>query len=299
MKMKFSKIKSIKNMGIQQTYDIEIENKNHNYIANGIITHNSHSSCYSYIAYVDVYLKTHYPVEYMCSVLQFSPENKIESHIKECKRLGIDVLSPSINKSGETFEIQEVNGKRCIRVGLLNIKHVGNFKKIIIGRPFKSAVEAATSKFINHNAYLSMAFAGCFDEFVDRKQLCSSLSDKDLSLVDIANGEKEALGFFLSKNPLDGYVEKFKGCVGEYGSRPIHVKVGGVISSIYLHNAKTGVMAFLKLMVLDGEIDIVVWPSDYAIESQKLKIGNVIYAPGKITQRGTYSIKDIEVIGVI
>lgn len=37
----YSKVKSIENIGIKQTYDIEVNHSSHNYIANGIVTHNS------------------------------------------------------------------------------------------------------------------------------------------------------------------------------------------------------------------------------------------------------------------
>lgn len=37
----FSKIKSIEYVGLKETYDIEVDHTDHNYIANGIITHNS------------------------------------------------------------------------------------------------------------------------------------------------------------------------------------------------------------------------------------------------------------------
>jgi len=38
---KWAKIVSIKYIGIEDTYDIEVNNTSHNYIANGIIVHNS------------------------------------------------------------------------------------------------------------------------------------------------------------------------------------------------------------------------------------------------------------------
>jgi thymidylate synthase (FAD) len=37
----FNKIKSIEYVGVEQTYDMEIDHEDHNYIANGIVTHNS------------------------------------------------------------------------------------------------------------------------------------------------------------------------------------------------------------------------------------------------------------------
>ena len=41
----------------------------HNFVADGLIVHNSHSAAYALIAYQTAYLKTHYPVEFMAALL--------------------------------------------------------------------------------------------------------------------------------------------------------------------------------------------------------------------------------------
>ena len=65
----------------------------------------SHSTCYAYIAYQTAYLKAHYPAEYMAAVLS-NNMNDIKSvsfFMDECKRAGIEVLSPDINESFYKF----------------------------------------------------------------------------------------------------------------------------------------------------------------------------------------------------
>ncbi len=89
----------------------------------------SHSAAYAYLAYITAYLKAHYPVEFMSALLTSETGNtdKVVSYINECRGMGIEVLPPDINSSGELF----TPDGNSIRFGLSAIKNVG-----------KSAVEA-------------------------------------------------------------------------------------------------------------------------------------------------------------
>lgn len=83
----------------------------------------SHSAAYAFVAYQTAYLKAHYPVEYMCSILTSQADNqeKTQQYILQCQQLGIEVLPPDINKSDADFTPDGDN----IRFGLASIKNVG------------------------------------------------------------------------------------------------------------------------------------------------------------------------------
>lgn len=85
----------------------------------------AHSASYCVISYITAYLKTYYPTEFMCAVMVCEGGNKddIIKDITECKRLGIKVLPPDINKSGTNFT---VSGDKEIRFGLGPIKNLGD-----------------------------------------------------------------------------------------------------------------------------------------------------------------------------
>jgi DNA polymerase-3 subunit alpha len=106
----------------------------------------SHSAAYGVISYQTAYLKAHYPVEFMAGLLSNEINNteKISVFVGECKRMGIAILPPDINKSGLKFMPETVAGiddagsltrespagitdpgYRAIRYGLAAIKHVG------------------------------------------------------------------------------------------------------------------------------------------------------------------------------
>src|SRR5213076_2479805 len=65
----------------------------------------SHSAAYGLISYQTAYLKAHYPVEFMAGLLsnEINNTDKISVFVGECKRMGISILPPDINKSGLKF----------------------------------------------------------------------------------------------------------------------------------------------------------------------------------------------------
>ncbi|MGD0577032.1 MAG: DNA polymerase III subunit alpha, partial [Candidatus Staskawiczbacteria bacterium] len=79
----------------------------------------SHSAAYATIAYQTAYLKAHYPVEFMASVLtsERADVERISFLIDECKKMNVEVLAPNINESLKNFTV--VEGKNQIRFGLL------------------------------------------------------------------------------------------------------------------------------------------------------------------------------------
>ncbi len=83
----------------------------------------AHACAYSFVAYRTAYLKCHYPSEYLASLMTavMDSANKIADYTRECKRMGIKVLPPSVNKSLSNFAPEE----GAIRFGLSAIKFLG------------------------------------------------------------------------------------------------------------------------------------------------------------------------------
>lgn len=84
----------------------------------------AHAAGYGIRSYRFAYLKAHYQLEFMTAVLESNSGKKKEpQYIRETRRLGVRVLSPDVNISGQTWTIDRKRG--AIRRGLLSIAGVG------------------------------------------------------------------------------------------------------------------------------------------------------------------------------
>jgi DNA polymerase-3 subunit alpha len=144
----------------------------------------SHSVAYAKIAFYTAFLKAHFPVEFMASLLSSEKADveKVGFLIEECKRMGIEVLPPDINESFRDFSV--VPGKNQIRFGLLGIKNVGeNTVQAVVEErkkngPYKSLTDfllRIEPQNLNKKSLESMIKAGVFDRFEERNQLLFNL----------------------------------------------------------------------------------------------------------------------------
>lgn len=141
----------------------------------------SHSAAYAVIAYRTGWLKYYYPVEFMAAQISsiMGDTNSVSLYIQECKRLGIEILPPDINKSYGKFTV--LDGK--IRFGLTAVKNVGInlIRAIVKGREigeftsftdFVEKVEKVDSSAINKRAIESLIKCGAMDSLgANRAQL--------------------------------------------------------------------------------------------------------------------------------
>lgn len=115
-------IKSIKPMGLSETYDMTVSNT-HNFLGNGILTQNSHSISYSILAYYTAYYKFRHPAEFMASLI--SSDDKIDQRkiwIEDARETcNLRISPPDINKASEKFN--SVGSE--LFFGLAEIKGVG------------------------------------------------------------------------------------------------------------------------------------------------------------------------------
>ena len=207
----------------------------------------SHSAAYAMITYQTAYLKSHYPAEFMAAFMSVEAHNmdKVISGITECRKLGIDVLQPDINRSCSGFTVSD--GK--ILFGFTAIKYVGDSltEEIVRTREKDGVFESVTdfcarvdSRKLNKKAFESLIMGGAFDSlepsrarlFASRESLLDYNSIKHHTptngqgmLFDLPNSvtaptlaesepwddriklenELDVLGFFISSHPLRKY----------------------------------------------------------------------------------------------
>ncbi|MGD9384449.1 MAG: DNA polymerase III subunit alpha [Desulfobacterales bacterium] len=145
----------------------------------------SHSAAYSLIAYQTAFLKAHFPVEFMASLLtsEMHSTDGVVKYIAECKSHGIEVLPPDINESGNEFS---VTGSK-IRFGLVAVKNVGeNAIESIVetrnkGGKFSSLCdfcERVDLRKVNKRVVESLIKCGAFDSTGDyRSRMTASIEN--------------------------------------------------------------------------------------------------------------------------
>lgn len=99
-----------------------------------------HAVAYGLLSYLTAYLKTHYTIYFMAALLTSKSDKieKISIVINDCKRLGIKVSPPNVNKSDIGFTA--LLGSNEILFGLLAVKGLGEsiVSKIIENRPYQN-----------------------------------------------------------------------------------------------------------------------------------------------------------------
>jgi DNA polymerase-3 subunit alpha len=201
----------------------------------------SHSAAYAYIAQQTAYLKAHYPFEFMAATLSSDMDNtdKIVKSINECREMGISILPPDINQSGQEFRVIG----NSIRFGLKAVKGVGAsaIESILesrnAGGPFTSLanfLQQVDSRKVNKKVIESLIKAGAFDSLGMTRSGAMELTNKILNgsnraeafgqqsifggvleettageqewdEFELLKHEKEALGFYITGHPLTKY----------------------------------------------------------------------------------------------
>lgn len=130
----------------------------------------SHAAAYSLISYQTAYLKTHYPVEFMCALMSLDITNtdKLLFFKEECKRMGYKVLKPDINASGADFIVEDGNIRYAL--GALKGGSIACMQAIVEERerkgPYKSMsdfIHRTDIKLINRRQMEALIKSGAFD----------------------------------------------------------------------------------------------------------------------------------------
>ena len=146
----------------------------------------SHSTAYGAVTYQTAYLKAHYPVAYMASLLTVNSgsTDKVQRYISNCNSIGIEVMPPDINSSKYDFTPLE----NCIVFGLSAIKNLGDnaINELIKIRedsgPFVSLADLCDrmqSNLLNRRAIESLIHCGALDKLEESSNRAQLIADLD------------------------------------------------------------------------------------------------------------------------
>jgi DNA polymerase-3 subunit alpha len=177
----------------------------------------AHAADYAVIVAQTAFLKAYYPAEYMAALLTVERHNteKVGVLIAECRRMGIEVLPPSVNVSDHTFSIEQLPPhhppphratlfpfpapeRTAIRMGLDAIKNVGEgpidaVLKARGDRPFASLADFADRvdlRQVNRRGLECLIRVGALDAFGERGQLLAGI-DRIMSASEATHAARE------------------------------------------------------------------------------------------------------------
>ncbi|MDH4120157.1 MAG: DNA polymerase III subunit alpha [Deltaproteobacteria bacterium] len=304
----------------------------------------SHSAAYGLVAYQTAWLKAHYPVEFMAALLSsdMNDTDKVVNFIAECREMGVEVLPPDVNQSGQDFTIHG----RAVRFGLNAVKNVGaNAAEVILaaraaqpgGRfpDLTTFVKSVDLYRVNKRVMEALIKCGAFDSlYANRAELLANLENimaggmayhrhrvegqgdllgllapEEAAKADLRLDltptpafrpkarlklEKEALGFYISGHPMDGYASELSRvtlttvAVRE-GDLPdgAEVLVAGVVAqppTVRL-NKSSEKFAIVRLEDQRGSIEVPVFSRLYAEAAPLLVADQPLLIKGRVNRR--------------
>ena len=295
----------------------------------------SHSVAYGYIAYQLAYLKANEPLYFFLSLLNgvIGSEVKTSAYIFEARKQGIQILPPSVHRSGHRYTIEN----NAIRLPLTVIKGFGHaaVEELLHERQergtfndFFEAIARIGSRKISRKQMESLIYAGAMDGFrANRSSLLATLDEairygglvcvaKDpiefdynllskpimMALKDFpgqnAMREKEAFGFYLSAHPVTTIRSNIHEPLLPLISLPQavgnYVKCVAMITKTKLHKTKKGdQMMFVTAEDESSAFDFVMMPNIYQMYQSKLVKDAILCFEGFIDKETSMLVKKL------
>jgi DNA-directed DNA polymerase III PolC len=280
----------------------------------------AHAVAYAKISYQTLWLKCHYPAEYLASLLSNLPMGYYPARVlvAEARRFGVEVLGLDINHSFNEYTVE--NG--AIRVGFRQLKGISRneIDQIIKEReqgPFTSALDFLGRCHIDRPTFENIAMVSGFDlptpwpdlnnklpgfsfTYCENKKhnndsLAPSVINTDDKLSKLKH-ERELLGLDLSAHPLDFFNLKGITRMNELKGLSIGKTVTVVGSVIRYQTPPTRNRKRVMFIILEdgtGVADVTVF------DDVQSKYGSLLFREGwlkitgKIQKRGPKSLSII------
>jgi len=133
-------IVEITSCGVDDVYDVSMNTPMHNFVANGIVSHNSfnaaHGYAYAKVAVWSAYLKTHYPAQFAAAFAQVEDDPELQRRIfNEFREDGGKFVLIDPNLSQEHFVCLD---DRTILGGFQDLEGCGpvTARKLVEGQPY-------------------------------------------------------------------------------------------------------------------------------------------------------------------
>ncbi len=146
----------------------------------------SHSAAYAIVSYQTLWLKTHYPAEFMAAVLTADMQNtdKVVTLVEECRQMKLALVLPDVNTSEYTFTVDDA-GQVVYGLGAIKGLGEGPVESVLearaAGGPFKNIFDFCDRvdlKRVNKRALEAMIRSGALDSIgPSRARLMASIEE--------------------------------------------------------------------------------------------------------------------------
>jgi len=153
----------------------------------------SHAAAYAMIAYQTAYLKSNFPLEFLCSLMNCEIGNfeKLATYCYEVKQMGFSIFNPDVNSSTSRFEVvYEENLAVGINFGLGAIKNIGelSIQKLVSERKargeFKNLVDLlqrVDNSILNKRVFEALVNSGALNSLEKNQKYLEDKIDSILS----------------------------------------------------------------------------------------------------------------------
>ncbi len=159
----------------------------------------SHSVAYAMLAYKTAYLKVHHPESFMAAMLtsEMGTSENVAKYVRECRKMGIEVLPPDVNESGWRF----TTDGDSIRFGLGAVKGIGEnaIESMLevrrrVGRfsGLHHLCCEADLRQLNKKGIECLIKAGCFDSIVSNRRVLFEALESIMARAQRRRRERDA-----------------------------------------------------------------------------------------------------------
>ena len=290
----------------------------------------AHSASFALLSYQVAFLKSHFPAEFMASVLSNGGGfYSAAVYVWECKRLGLKILLPSINKSN-----YEYTGKNDeLQIGLMAIKNLSaNSCHKIVDERLKDGEYHSLADFLirtklgfeETSILIKCGAMGCLkktrpellrllDIYIHkRKILNESYNDLFLhetfllenevktninfSVAEICKAEYEAFDYMVTRHPLYFYVDETEKPdvvkaknLQNYRGKSVKL-IGWYMTSKRIKTRKGDIMKFLSLEDTTGTFEAVIFPREYEQYAEKTMSMGPYIIIGKVDENDATNV---------
>jgi DNA polymerase-3 subunit alpha len=255
--------------------------------------------------------------------------DKMVKYVTECREDNIEILPPDINKSDKSFTVVDnkirfgLSGIKNVGDAALDSiiavrAELGEFNS------FAQFLNAIDSRKVNKKVMESLAKAGCFDNMgLKRSQILHVIQEKsdkpqkkdptngyqmdifgaeygpsevihipdmeELPRDELLRGEKDALGFYFSKHPLEAFEDLIRE-ITPFDSQRLKevetsedVNIVGMVNNCREVTTKRGdKMAYLTLEDTKGIVEVIVFPDLYSKNAANIKSEKPLIVTGTV-----------------